>query len=76
MSDKYDSFGTFLLNDTTGYKMEVIENDRQGAEDITRTILKKWLKGGGVSVSWESLIKVLRKCGLSLLAKQIEMAIK
>ena len=75
VGDKYDSFGIYLLNDDTGDKMAVIRNNCQGdAEKITRAILTAWLRGGGISVSWDSLVETLRKCELSLLADQIQMA--
>ena len=71
----FDLFGIFLLNDDTGDKMAVIKHNCQGdAEKITRAILTAWLRGGGISVSWESLVETLRKCELSLLADQIQMA--
>ena len=55
--------------------MAVIKNDCRGeAEKITLQILKKWMEGGGMSVTWESLVITLRKCDL-LLADQIEMAL-
>ena len=75
--DKYNSFGVLLLNDRRGDKMAVIKHDcGQHAEAITREILRKWLRGEGVSVSWESLISTLRQCELSFLAHQIETALK
>ena len=56
--------------------MAVIENDFRGkAENITLQILRKWMEGDGMSVTWESLIIALRKCA-PLLANQIEIALK
>ena len=56
--------------------MAVIENDFHGkAEKITLQILRKWMEGDGMSVTWESLIIALRKCA-PLLANQIEIALK
>ena len=76
VSDKYEEFGIILLKDEDGKKMAVIENDFRGkAEKITLQILKKWMEGDGMSVTWESLIIALKKCNL-LLADQIEMALK
>ena len=49
------------------------DNCRGEGEKITLEILGK---GGGMSVTWESLITALRKCELLLLADQIEMALK
>ena len=76
VSDKYEEFGIILLKDEDGKKMAVIENDFRGkAEKITLQILKKWMEGDGMSVTWESLVTALRKCA-PLLAYQIEIALK
>ena len=76
MGDKYDLFGTFLLNDETGTKMAIIrDNCRGNPERITMAILSDWLQGKGTGVSWESLIETLRNCGLSYRADQIQMAL-
>ena len=76
VSDKYEEFGIILLKDEDGKKMAVIKNDCRGeAEKITLQILKKWMEGDGMSVTWESLIIALRKCA-PLLADQIEIALK
>ena len=73
--DKYESFGTFLLNDDTGEKIAVIkDNCKENSEKITFNILRDWVGGDGITVSWESLIETLRKCELPMLADQIEMA--
>ena len=75
--DKYRTFGIILLQDDTGEKMAIIDNDCRGkAEEITLSVLGKWVRGGGMSVTWESLITALRKCELLLLAEQIETALK
>ena len=73
MADKYESFGIFLLKDDNGSKMAVIKNNCRGdAENITMTVLKKWLQGGGMSPAWESLVEALRKCNLKYLADNIQ----
>ena len=75
--DNYDAFGILLLNDDNGDKMAVIKNDCRGdAKKITLAILTDWVRGGGVTVTWESLVETLRKCEISLLADQIEMALQ
>ena len=38
-------------------------------------VLREWLAGKGVEVSWDSLIATLRDCKLSLMAEQIQMAL-
>ena len=77
VADKYKSFGTVLLNDVTGTKMAIIRDKCRGdhPERITMEILRDWLQGKGIDVSWESLIETLRKCGLSYRADQIQMAL-
>ena len=73
VGDQYELFGTFLLNDKTGDKMAVIKNDCRGeAQKITFNILRDWVRGCGISVSWESLHETLRKCKLSMFADEIE----
>ena len=76
MRDRYDSFGVLLLEDNAGDKMAVIKHNCRDAEAITRGILRKWLKGEGVSVTWDSLVSTLRKSDLPFLAHQIETALK
>ena len=57
--------------------MAIIDNDCHGkAEEMTLAVLERWVRGGGMSVTWESLITALRKCELLLLADQIETALK
>ena len=57
--------------------MAIIDNDCRGkAEEMTLAVLVKWVRGGGMSVTWESLVTALRKCELLLLADQIETALK
>ena len=74
--DKYESFGVFLLNDVTGDKVAIIKDRCHGdPEKITYEILREWVRGRGITVSWESLIETLRKCKLSMLAGQIEMTL-
>lgn len=70
-------FGTFLLNDKTGSEMDMIKNDHLGqAQKITIAILKAWLQGKGISVSWERLIQTFQKCKLLSHAEQIRMALE
>ena len=38
-------------------------------------VLREWLAGKGVEVSWESLIATLRKSKLKLMADQIQIAL-
>ena len=42
----YASFGTCLLNDDHGHKINNIENDHYLVVDKIRAILTTWLRGG------------------------------
>ena len=56
--------------------MEVIkERCRGDPEKIVLAVLRDWVQGKGVELSWKSLIATLRDCKISLLATQIEMAL-
>ena len=57
--------------------MEIIRDNHQGrVEEMTMEVLRKWLAGKGVEVSWESLIATLRKSKLKLMADQIQIALR
>ena len=74
--DKFETFGVFLLNDENGDKMVVIKEDCRGiSQKITMEVLREWLAGKGVEVSWDSLIATLKKSKLPLMAQQIQMAL-
>ena len=56
--------------------MAVIRGNCQGRpEDMAMEVLREWLEGKGVEVSWNSLIATLRDCELPLMADQIQMAL-
>ena len=42
---------------------------------ITMEVLREWLAGKGVEVSWDSLISTLTQSELPLMAQQIQMAL-
>ena len=72
---KYEMFGIFLLDDNAGNRVDIIKEDcHNNPEKITTAILKEWLRGKGIGVSWKNLIETLRKCKINSLADQIEMA--
>ena len=72
VGDDYSTFGTFLLNDETGSRMNTIEDTYSGKPTrITRQILQEWMEGKGLPLTWESLIQTLRDTGLSTLADEI-----
>ena len=57
--------------------MEIIRDNHQGrVEKMTMQVLREWLAGKGVEVSWESLIATLRKSKLKLMADQIQIALR
>ena len=69
----YSTFGIFLLNDMTGGRVDIIEDECRGKpERIVLKILQEWLEGKGLPVTWESLIQTLRDMGHSDLADQIQ----
>ena len=73
---KIKVFGTLLLQDKHGDKMDVIRANHQGRpEDMAMEVLRDWLAGKGVEVTWEGLIATLRKSKLHLMADQIRMAL-
>ena len=73
---KYNTFGTLLLQDNLGNTMAIMrERFRGDPEEITIEILRQWLKGKGMEVSWQSLISTLRNCELPLMADQIQTAL-
>ena len=74
--DKFEVFGVLLLNDENGDKMAVIKEDCRGiSQKITMEILREWLAGKGMEVSWNSLITTLKKSKLPLMVEQIQMAL-
>ena len=79
VSDKYHSFGIMLLDDKQGDKMAIIKDECHGRpERITIEVLTRWLQGGGMAVTWESLSVALRQCHSSStdsLAHQLDMAL-
>ena len=74
--DQFETFGVFLLNDKDGDRMAIIKEESRGRPiNITMEVLREWLAGKGVEVSWESLISTLRNSKLPLIAEQIQMAL-
>ena len=70
----YDTFGMCLLQDENGVTVDLIKknNRQEGAEGITRAILKDWLRNGPEQTrTYEHLIKCLRECELGELADDI-----
>ena len=71
---RIDVFGTYLLRDNDGNKMANIADNSQGKpESMAMEVLREWLAGKGVEVSWESLVATLKESGLSGVADDIQM---
>ena len=69
----YREFGIFLLNDTTGSKVDSIEIECLGKPDrITLKILQCWVVGKGEPPTWHTLRRTLNRCKLTVLAEQIK----
>ena len=70
----YEHFGTLLLNDIDGSKINKIEKLKHGDPvGITAEILEQWLQGKGrLPVTWQTLIKCLRDTKMTVLADYIE----
>ena len=71
---QYKIFGTFLLEDDRGAKVDnIIRECRERAEDINTKILHEWLNGRGKQpVTWATLVEVLNNIELSTLAGDIQ----
>lgn len=70
----YEKFGTLLLEDKKGNKVDSIAKFKHYSPvDITVEILKQWLQGKGRKpVVWETFVKCLRDTDLNVLADDIE----
>ena len=70
----YQKFGTFLLEDKTGSKVNIIKvSERDNPLLITVEILRQWLHGKGKKpVTWHTLVTCLRATDLHVLADSID----
>ena len=73
IGSNYKDFGSLLLNDERGEKVQAIAKEHMGeAKSINREIFREWLRSRGASpVSWRTLIDVLNDIGLKTLATDI-----
>ena len=71
---KYDTVGTFLLDDSYGDHIERIEADTSGIEKKIRKIFIDWIKLGNTS-TWGVLVDSLRASELNTLADSIQRVI-
>ena len=69
----YMTFGTVLLEDRNGMRIQSIENKHlKDAERINIEVLQQWVREMGKQpVTWDTLIGVLRDIGLTTLARDI-----
>ena len=77
IAPKYHDFGIFLLNDKKGSIVDSFEiKFSKDPYRITQEILKWWLQGRGVGpVTYATLVKILKKTGLNVLAQTIESSL-
>ena len=58
----YHNIGTYLLEDSGGVQVDIIERNKKGeVEPIMREIYKKWI-AKDLSYSWAKLAECFRKC--------------
>jgi hypothetical protein len=70
---KFRKFGTLLLDDQNGTQVDNIKEESRGMpERINTQILKDWLQGKGLPVTWGNLLDTLRQCNLHTLADQMQ----
>ena len=73
IATKYVEFGTFLLDDRNGSRVEIMEHKHsKDAKSINTEILQEWLHGRGKQpVTWQTLVEVLRDIELTTLSDDI-----
>ena len=55
--------------------MDIIEDEHRGKpKRISHGILQEWLRGNGLPVTWEALVKALRDTKLFALADKVQAA--
>ena len=72
---KYDTVGTFLLEDNHGKIIAGIRNDLRMTEQVVHEIFRRWIDSGK-SVTWRTLVNSLRASELYSLADHIETVIQ
>ena len=73
----YHKFGTLLLKDKKGIKVQNIKVVEHGDPvGISVEILKQWLQGKGRKpVTWQTLVKCLRDIDMNVLADNIKSSL-
>ena len=66
----YVKFGICLLQDEKSDVVEGIvdEHKKEGAKSVTQAILRKWMRSGAPTRTYQHLIKCLEQSGLGTLA--------
>ena len=77
VGNNYKKFGTLLLKDKTGIKVDNIEEGLHGMPElINAKILQHWFQGRGLPVTWKCLLDTLKACSLNGLAGQIQTSLQ
>ena len=78
ISDKYDIFGTNLLDDEDGVIVRLlIDQDWNRPARVSRNVFEQWIAGRGKKPkTWRVLVQCLRDTELISLAKKIENVFK
>lgn len=79
IGDQYDEYGTYLLEDSHGVKINTIKaNVNRKVEAVNHEILKKWINGQGIKdIDWNTLVYALRVGPkMNTLANDIVAALK
>ena len=63
-----------MTHDVGNRVANITKRCRGDPEKIAFGVLREWLAGKRVKVSWDSLIATLRDCELPLMAEQIQKA--
>ena len=70
---KYLMFGTLLLKDDNGVRVQAIESKcKDDIMNINIQILREWILGNDIPCTWDDLIRILKKSRCSKLAADIE----
>ena len=68
----YKTFGIFLLKDENGTQINRIAKEEGELTHINLKILSRWLQGEGMQPPmWSTIIEVLKKSNLGVLAEEI-----
>ena len=69
----YTTFGMYLLQDETGEEVDLIKKHHisEGAETVTKEILKQWLASDAPTRTYQHLIECIRQSELGALAELI-----